>query len=691
MKRMVPRIAVLAGFFAAGASAGMSDQIVRYNIRARLDPATQTITGQETLVWRNESPDKIGELRFHLYLNAFQNEKSTFIRESGGQLRGDAMSQDGWGYIEIKRMREAGGSDLTGALRFIHPDDDNADDRTVIAVSLPEPVLPGRSIALDIDFVSKLPKVFARTGYRQDFFMVGQWFPKIGVWEKAGDRYAKQGAWNCHQFHATTEFFADYGVYDVAITTPANYVVGATGVEQSAVEDRSSGQTTRRFHQEDVHDFAWTASPHYVRIERLFDPARMVGAADTAAAGQLLGLQPGDLGLKPVRMILLIQPEHLGQADRHFQALENALKWWGLWHGAYPYQTITVVDPPYGAEGAGGMEYPTLITAGTSWWPGRHEYLVEAVIVHEFGHQYWYGMVGTNEFEESWLDEGFNTYSTDKILDMVYGAGYLPVHILEVPVAELLGTPKFTWGEIDRAAYLQYGKHDPVVRNGWQYYDSFQYGINSYMRPGTLLRTLENYLGPQTMARIMRAWFERYRFHHPTSVDFEKLVNERAGRDMTWFFDQFVFGTNWLNYKVGSVTCDPIEVKLGSYAEGGDRITIDRKAAGRIEKERKKKGEGQRYRIVVKLVRDGESVFPVEMKMTLGNGAIVRERWDGRERWIRYEYAEAAPVKSVEIDPEHKILLDGNFADNSFVARPAALPFVKWFANLVFWFQMALP
>lgn len=691
MERLLLTTLLLAGLSGSAAGAAMSDQIVRYNISARLDPASKTITGRETLAWRNESPDTIPELRFHLYLNAFQNEKSTFIRESGGQLRGDTMSKVDWGYIEIKRMQEAHGSDLTHAIRFIHPDDDNADDRTVIAVALPEPVPPGRTITLDIDFVSKLPRVFARTGYHQDFFMVGQWFPKIGVYEKAGDRHARQGAWNCHQFHATTEFFADYGAYDVSITTPSNYVVGSTGVEQSTVEDVRNRQTTHRFCQEDVHDFAWTASPHYIRIERMFEPTRSVTDAETTATAQLLGLRFDDLRLKPVRMILLIQPEHQEQADRHFRALENGLKWWGLWYGAYPYQTITVVDPPYGANGAGGMEYPTLITAGTNWWPGRHEYLVEAVIVHEFGHQYWYGMVGTNEFEESWLDEGFNTYSTDKIVDMVYGRGYLPVHVLGVPVAEPLGLPTFTFGELDRLGYLQYGKHDPVVRNGWQYYGGFQYGINSYVRPGTLLRTLENYLGAPLMARIMRAWFERYRFHHPDSVDFEKLVNELSGRDMTWFFDQFVFGTNWLNYKVGDVQCDPIIVRLGSYVEGGKRITVDQKAADRIEKERKKKGEPRLYRIAVKLVRDGESVFPVDMRMTLDNGEIVSERWDGRERWIKYEYTKASRVRSVEIDPEHKILLDGSFADNSYVSRPAPLLFVRWFANLVFWLQMVLP
>lgn len=683
--------AVLLGCaFSLPASAAMSRQVVAYRIQAQLDPEKKTVTGEETLTWRNESPDTIRELRFHLYLNAFQNEKSTFMRESGGQLRGDRAQKDEWGYIDIQRMRIAGGADLTAGIRFVHPDDDNADDRTVMAVALPQPVNPGQSITLDIAFLSKLPKVFARTGYHDDFFMAGQWFPKIGVWEKAGDRYAQQGAWNCHQFHATSEFYADYGKYDVTLTVPSAYVVGATGVEQSRTADAARKQTTYRFYQEDVHDFSWTASPRFVRIERQFDPARAVTPAEISATAKLTGAPAEELRLKPVRMILLIQPEHQWQADRHFRALENGLKWFGLWYGAYPYETITVVDPPHGAGGAGGMEYPTLITAGTPWWPGAHEMNPEEVVIHEFGHQYWYGMVGTNEFEESWLDEGFNTYSTGKIIDQVYGPEDAPIDMLYVPVAGLLGLPRITSESRDRLVYLQFDKRDPVVRNAWQYRSDFSYGINSYMRPGTLLRTLENYLGAPVMARIMRAWFQRYRFQHPTTRDFEKLVNEISGRDMHWFFEQFVFGTDWLNYKVESVKCDPVRVKLGSFLENGKRTVVSEADAARVEKERDKKGQKE-YRIVVTLGRDGEAIFPVDMKMILDNGEVVRQQWDGRDRWVRYEYTKTSRVKSVEIDPERKVLLDGSFADNSYVAITPLLPFAKWSSNVLFWMQMVLP
>jgi hypothetical protein len=255
---------------------------------------------------------------------------------------------------------------------------------------------------------------------------------------------------------------------------------------------------------------------------------------------------------------------------------------------------------------------------------------------------------------------------------------------LGIPIASFAGLPQFSEDTMNRSAYLHFGKYDPVVRNAWQYYSTFNYGVNSYMRPATLLRTMENYLGPPVMARIMRAWFERYRFHHPTSVDFQKLVNEVSGRDMNWFFDQFVWGTNWLNYKVDSVSNEKVEPKLGSYVENGKRITVRESDA------KKKQGKDQ-YHIIVKLKRDGETIFPVEAKLTYENGRVEWRHWDGRDRWVKWESVGESKLRRVEIDPEHKILLDGSFADNSWIADPDLLPFAKWTSNLVYWLQMVLP
>lgn len=575
--------------------------VVEYDISATLVPKERAVVGRERLTWHNPSSVEVRELQFHLYMNAFRNDKSTFARESHGGLK--RLKEGGWGRIDIQRLAIAGGADLSKAIRFIHPDDDNAEDRTAIAVALPAPVKAGGTIALDIDFYTRLPHVVARTGYHGDFYMVGQWFPKIGVWQNGG--------WNCHQFHALSEFYADFGSYTVDLKAPSGYLVGATGVRQGA---------TNRFVQDNVHDFAWTAFPRYVRVAR----------------------QRG-----PLEMILLMQPEHASQIERHFKALETAIEYFGRWYGPYPYRTITVVDPPYGAGEAGGMEYPTLITAGTSWLVSRHSLTPEDVIVHEFGHQYWYGMVGSNEFEEPWLDEGFTQYSTGKILDLAYGRFTFGFRLAGVPVGAELGLPTAGHDELNRAAYLLAPKADSLARNSWQYYDEYSYGINAYARPAITLRTLENYLGADTMARILRTYFERWRFRHPTTSDFIAVVNEVSGRDMRWFFDQFFYGSNVLDYAVGEIT--------------DERVTVRRL---------------------------GEAVFPVEVRVRFENGTTADRTWDGKDRWREFRFKRR--VESVEIDPSHKVLLDADFANNSRTRAAQPRAPAKWAENLLFWAENAL-
>ena len=228
--RKSPLLTVAAVLFLTPpARASLSHQVVRYDIQARLVPETKTVQGREVLSWLNDSDVPVSELRFHLYLNAFKNNRSTFMKESGGSHRGFKLDGENWGSIDVTRIRIKDAADLTPTLEFVQPDDRNPDDQTVARVSLPTAVKPQESVALVIEFAAKLPRVFARSGFSGDFFMVGQWFPKIGVWSK--------GQWNCHQYHASSEFFADFGVYDVSLTVPRDAVVGGTGVLRESHED----------------------------------------------------------------------------------------------------------------------------------------------------------------------------------------------------------------------------------------------------------------------------------------------------------------------------------------------------------------------------------------------------------------------------------------------------------------------
>ncbi|MFQ5632414.1 MAG: M1 family metallopeptidase, partial [bacterium] len=364
----------------------LSPRIANYDIDVRLQPDNRTLEASEVLTWHNKTGSTIDELQFHLYLNAFRNSESTFMKSSGGTHRGNRISRDGWGFIEVDKISLASGEDVIAKMEFIQPDDGNEHDKTVFRLPLSTPLHPGESIALNIDFTAKLPTPpFARTGAKEEYLFVGQWFPKIGV--------HIDGAWNCHQFHENSEFFADYGVYNVRITVPEETIVGATGV-QVEVSDNGDGTRTHFYHAEDVHDFAWTTSPEFVEV---------TGKA------------------QDVDIRVLMQPDRAYQGERHLAAAKVAVEHFQDWYGDYPFPNLTVIDPRRGAGGSGGMEYPTLITAGTTYGLPEGVRAVEMVIIHEFGHNYWYHLLASNEFEESWMDEGINTYTEIQIINDAYG------------------------------------------------------------------------------------------------------------------------------------------------------------------------------------------------------------------------------------------------------------------------------
>jgi hypothetical protein len=195
--------------------------------------------------------------------------------------------------LEIVPVSGSAGTDLTSQLRVISPDDGNADDRTVAELPLSRAVAPGDTINLRVWWTAHVPRTFARTGTIGDYYFIAQWFPKVGVLEDTG--------WNCHQFHLTTEFFCDFGIYDVHLTVPREWIVGATGTRRE-VKDQPDRSRMHHFYQDDVHDFAWTTSPHYLeRHERFEHPS-----------------------LPPIDIRLLLQPEHQGQAARHFDAALKA-------------------------------------------------------------------------------------------------------------------------------------------------------------------------------------------------------------------------------------------------------------------------------------------------------------------------------------------------------------------------------
>src|ERR1700693_273969 len=345
----------------------MSQRVVHYEIDAKYNSVKHTVDATEVLTYHNLTGQPLDYFPFHLYQNAFQ-PNATWIRETkvagGRDVSYENWEDKDYGSEEIQSLEVVGQGDLTSNVQYIQPDDGNKDDKTVVDVGVLKPIAPGQFVQFKIAFQTKFPETQARSGWKHDFVLGGQWFPKVGVfWH---------GAWNCHQYHAMTEFFADFGVYDVKLTVPQFEVMGASGIKVSEVSNSDSTKTLT-YHGDDIHDFAWTASPRYKVKED--------------------GVYQGQMG--PVQMRILMQPAHWSQVERHEKILRESLEHFESWYGPYPYKTLTLVDPEPDSA-AGGMEYPTFITGETSWFMPEGVKLPEIVVEHEFGHQYWYGMVAAN-------------------------------------------------------------------------------------------------------------------------------------------------------------------------------------------------------------------------------------------------------------------------------------------------------
>ncbi|MFZ0956254.1 MAG: M1 family metallopeptidase [Candidatus Sulfotelmatobacter sp.] len=621
----------------------MSERVVHYEIDAKYDASTHTVNATETLTYHNLTGQALDHFPFHLYQNAFQ-PKATFVREAklnGSRDTAYAKWEDkDYGSEDIKSLEVVGQGDLTSQLQYIQPDDGNKDDKTVVDLHVTRAIAPGAYVQFKIAFQTKFPETQARSGWKRDFVLGGQWFPKVGVWW--------HGAWNCHQYHSTSEFFADFGVYDVKLTVPQYEVVGASGVLVSDAAN-SDGTKTYTYHGDDIHDFAWTASPRYkVKDDGVFQ---------------------GQMG--PVKLRILMQPAHWSQAERHEKILMETLERFEKWYGPYPYKMLTLVDPEPGSA-AGGMEYPTFITGDTSWFMPKGVLLPEVVVEHEFGHQYWYGMVATNEFEDAWMDEGINSYSEVKVLDSIFGQGRSMIQQGGVTLGER---------EEQRLSYIGEADMDAIAEKAYDYYNSNSYAGVTYGKTASVLLTLEGIIGEDTMAKAMHVYFMKYRFTHPTKEDFLKTIEEVSGKDLRWYFNPAIYGTQMLDYEVSKIDSFPV-----NWYE-------DEKGAGK-----KKEDKDTVYLSTVWLHRKEDWVFPVELEVKFTNGEKVREHWDGQNRWVKFQYTKKAKIDSAEIDPDHKILIDRNDFNNSRTAEPNPKPtrklsnywlfLTQWLGQAVAWWAV---
>ncbi|WP_054955413.1 M1 family metallopeptidase [Paenibacillus dakarensis] len=580
----------------------LSSRLVEYHMDVRFEPGEKKLIGKQTLTWTHPGKKAVTELYFHLYPNAFASKETTFMKESGGRLRSDPMPEDGFGSMKITGIKTEEGLSLLHRLQYVQPDDGNAKDQSLVKVRLPRPVRGGESITLNMEFEVAMPKIFARMGTADDFVMAGQWFPKISVYEPAGSRGRKDEGWNLHQYHGNSEFYSDFGIYSVRIRVPDNYIVAATGFPTKPAV-KANGEKVYHFYADDVHDFAWAASPNFVVAEEAYSAP----------------------GVPGVRIKLYLDPVHKDLKERYFDAAKAALSSFGKWYGTYPYSTLSIVVPPKDGNGAGGMEYPTLVTAfgAKDDSPG---YELERTIAHEIGHQYFYGIIANNEFEEAWLDEGFTSYAEERVMEKEYGI-----------------TPNTA------AQAASIFSPEPLQLESWKYGSQKKYAMNVYTRGKLVLQDMERLVGTPTMDKIMMTYAKKYRFKHPTTQDFQNVVEQITKQSWQPYFNEYVYGNQMVD-----VAIDHIQTKnLGTH-------------------------EKPAYESIVTVVSKGGPVTNIPITFAFKDGKNIKKIWDGKNGSTQYKIKHSSPLLWAMVDPKYTIVLENKHINNYMKTGTDQKVFTRW-------------
>lgn len=599
-----------------------------YSIKVSLDVQKKLLKASQIITWKNPSNIPTAELYFHLYPNAFSNKHTEF-------LEGKTIPENSGSHISINKVTV---NHQQKVLQYFTGKTDNPFDSTVAKIVLDRPVNQNDSLEIAFEYEVKIPKAYSRFGYdaNEKFFFLAQWFPKLGVYEN--------GEWICEPYYPFTEFYSDFSNYSLEITIPNGFVLASSGeVSEKKVE---SFNTTYKVTQKNIHDFAWLAA------KNVLDFTDTIKRKDHSEAA----------------IHYILQKTNEDAKERIVNAVNNAFSFFEKNIGRYPYKTLTVIDAPTKAGMIRGMEYPALFTISKDYFSPEFTKDVEEVILHEFSHQYFYGMLANNETVEAWLDEGFAEYVSQKILQKKYGErfasfklfGYLPVTGMELLSIEripfiytLTQIPKPFEADL-MASYYSYAGYGSLNDTSFRLLNKNVYQSVSYAKGALFLFTLEKYLGEQKLFFILRQYFNTYKFRHPTANDFFSILRKYAHKNIEWLITSF--------YE-NSFTCD--------YRILGINVSPDH------------------HQTEVLIVRDGEAVVPLEIVLHTDKDTL-KTFWSGKEKIKKIIFHTTNKIVSAEIDPGRKNLFDLNFANNSYTVKTqysgALYLSVRWF----FWVQNLL-
>ncbi len=497
-------------------------QKVDHQIAVTLDDEQHMLRGHSRINYQNNSPDTLRFIYFHLYPNAFRSDRTAYERQAveHGDTKHYFSDEEDRGFMDsLKFVTSFNGNDFAGA-GFVATGDPD-----IIRLILPQPLLPGSGVDISTDFRVKIPLTFSRLGHEDNAYQISQWFPKPAVYDAHG--------WHPVPYLDQGEFYGEFGTFTVAITLPADYIVMGTGNIMEASErdwlrqlaarsddsigkepaNRSrTGWKTVTFHEENVHDFAWFADKQWIVRE---DTIPVPGSGHTITA------------------YVCYSPKHKEIWKNSMASLKQAVNGFSNRVGAYPYQSIKIVEAAL--VSGGGMEYPTIAVIGAS--QDLKEDALHQVIVHEAGHNWFYGILGSNERKYPWMDEGINSF---------YEKQMAPETVVVKPIGAK-GLNFFAYAMLSSVNRLL------PADTAAELYPAINYAVDVYEKNAYYLQWLQAYMGADQFEAAMKDYYEQWKFKHPQPQDFINVFRSHSGKKLDWFFDSLMPTTQGVDYAIKSV------------------------------------------------------------------------------------------------------------------------------------------
>ncbi len=519
-------------------------QRVDHTIRVQLDDVQHMLSGDQEITYTNNSPTTLDTIWIHLWPNAYRDRTTALNKQMVGM--GDlslhfATEEDrGW----IDSLSFITGSDsLEWGFHPQHID--------IGWIRLKEPLASGRSTTIRNTFTVKIPNSrFSRLGHTKQAYHITQWFPKPAVFDRNG--------WHAMPYLTQGEFYSEFGSYDVSITLPKNYIVGATGMLQNEDEKlwldslaaipfdkirvkapfqaeryntfppSDQGTKTIRFVQDNVHDFAWFADKRF--IVRKGSVALEIG--------------------RSVQTWTMFTPRNSNTWENSIEYVNESVRLYSKWVGEYPYDACTAVDGTISA--GGGMEYPMITIIGNM----DDKKALDNVIAHEVGHNWFYGILASNERDHPWMDEGINSF-----VEMRYMRERYPdsTSVIADGLPEFLIGRKMDHRDVQEIAYLLNARRnlDQPINCHSTCFTTMNYGTMVYMKSALVFDHLMAYLGEETFDRCMHAYFNEWKFRHPGPLDMRAIFERESGQDLSWIFDRAIGTTD--KYDVKAVKLRPMD------------------------------------------------------------------------------------------------------------------------------------